>query len=148
MSRSTNGEHGSRARWQRAAAGLLAIAMFAAACGDSDERTTQEKYCDAGDSLRTSVDALLNIDVIAVGTSGVEDAFNQIVDDVGNLRDAASDAAKDDVDALGQAIQGGKSVLKDLGDEITTDNVTALLSSVGAIDSSASAVYVTLTDCP
>ncbi len=135
-------------RWRRPVAGLLGLALFAAACGDSDERTAQEIYCDAGDSLQASVDSLISIDIVAVGTNGVEDALDQVVDSAGDLADSVSEAAKDETAALEQAVDDTKSAASALGDEATSENVSAMLAAITALEASASAVYATLTDCP
>ena len=81
----------------------LAVAGIAG-CGSDDEPSAQEKYCEAGDSLRSSVDALVGLDLVAEGTDGLNSAVDAVKGDVEELRDAASDAAADDVSVLEQSV--------------------------------------------
>ena len=121
---------------------------FVAGCGSDDEKSAQERYCEAGTSLEVSVDALADIDLLAEGTDGLESAVEAIERDVTELRDAATDAADDDVKALQQSIDGLGDALSGLGGAITTENVAAVGAAVGSVSDSAQAVYATLTDCP
>ena len=137
-------------RWLLLPIALLAmLGSLLAACGDDDDgQSAQEKYCAAGESLRESVDSLVSLDVIAVGTEGLEDALNQVFDDAETMKDSATDAAAEEIDAFEQAVDAGRSALEDLGGEITAANANAVVASVDAITSSVSAVYATLGDCP
>jgi hypothetical protein len=146
MRRSNDSAH-TTPKWLRLTAGLLAVALFAAACGDSDEQSSQDKYCEAGDSARASLDALLDVDLIATGTDGVQEAFDTLVDDVGDLRSSASDAVKADVEALETAIEDGKDALSDAGGDLTAENISNLVSALAEIETSAVAVFATLSDC-
>jgi uncharacterized protein YoxC len=129
---------------------LLGIALGAVAltgCGD-DESSAQEEYCEAGESLRTSVAALADLDLIAGGTDGLTAAVDAVEDDVNDLRDNASDAAADEVDALEQSVDDLESAFSDLAGEISTENASALAAAVQNVGAAAQAVYDTLTDCP
>ncbi len=147
MIRRSNDPAPATPKWRRLIVGLLAIALFAAACGDSDEQSSQDKYCEAGDSARASLDALLDVDLIATGTDGVQEAFDALVDDVDELRSSASDAAKADVEALEAAIEDGKDALSDAGEDLTTENISSLVTALADIETSAVAVFATLSDC-
>ena len=128
------------------AAGLTVA--FVAGCGSDDEKSAQDRYCEAGASLEVSVDALADIDLLAEGTDGLESAVEAIERDVTELRDTATDAADDDVKALQQSIDGLGDALSGLGGAITTENVAAVGAAVGSVSDSVQAVYATLTDCP
>ena len=121
--------------------------MALAGCGSDDEASAQEQYCEAGASLRSSVEALTNIDLISEGTSGLEDALNAVTDDLSTLRDTADAAAEPEVEALTDSVDDLQSSVSDLGGEITADNATALAAAVQSVGSSAQAVYDTLSDC-
>ena len=127
-----------------AAAALLAVGGLAA-CGD-DEPSAQEKYCEAGEELRSSFDALLAVD-IAGGVSAVSEALDEIRADVTELQDAATEAAADEVEALGTAINGIGDALSGLGDELSAENVQAVGTAISEAATAADAVYATLTDC-
>jgi hypothetical protein len=138
-------------RWLLVPIALLAMmGSVLSGCGsdDGDDQSAQEKYCEAGESLRASVESLLSLDVVATGTDGLEDALNQVVEDAETMKDNATEAAADEVDALEQAVESASTALEELGGEITAANASAVLASLDAISSSASALYATLDDCP
>jgi len=125
----------------------LGIALLAG-CGSDDDESAQDKYCEAGQSLESSVAALGNLDLVAEGTDGLESALGAAEDDVNELRDTASDAAADDVSALQESLDNLESAISDLGGEVTSENVSALSTAVQNVSTSAQAVYGTLSDCP
>lgn len=129
-----------------AAAGLAVVLV--AGCGDDDEKSAQETYCEAGESLEASVTALASLDLVAEGTDGLESALDTVEDDVDDLGDSANDAAADEVDALQQSVDDLESALSDLGGEITGENATAVGAAVQAVGAAAQGVYATLSDCP
>jgi hypothetical protein len=129
------------------AAALTAALGGLAACSDDDEPSAQEQYCDAGESLQSSVNALVDLDVVAEGTNGVEAAVGQVADDVDELRSSASDAAAEEVDALETAVDDLGDSLSDLSGELTQENATAVVDAISAVSNAAGAVYDTLSDC-
>ncbi len=116
------------------------------ACGDDE--SAQERYCEAGEQLESSVTALANLDLIAEGTNGLEAAVGEVEDDINTLRETASEAAADDVETLGQSFSGLESAIAGLSGEISQENVTALTTAVQDVGTAAQGVYATLTDCP
>ncbi|MGI9576662.1 MAG: hypothetical protein ACR2OH_00500 [Microthrixaceae bacterium] len=141
----------SHAKRVRAIAGLLAgvlLASVVSGCGDDDGESAQERYCAAGEDLEASVTSLVELDLIAEGTNGLEAAIESVIDDVAVLDETASEAAADDVDSLEQSLADLESALEGLEGGITADNVSALAFAVEAVGTSAAAVYSTLSDCP
>jgi hypothetical protein len=122
--------------------GVLALG----ACG-SDEESTQDQYCQAGDDLKSSLASLVDLDLIASGTDGLNEAIDQIGDDVDALRDNASDAAADDVAALEAAVDALGESVSSLGGDLSTDNLTAVRDAIAEVSASAQAVISTLSDC-
>lgn len=140
--------HISRSRPWQLVCGAAVVGVMLAGCGDDDDgRSAQEIYCDAGESLESSVTALSDLDVVAEGTDGLRSATDDVKQDVAELRDAATDAAADEAEALAQAVDSLDSAVSDLGEDISADNVTELTTAVQAVASSAQAVYGTLADC-
>jgi hypothetical protein len=137
---------GRRGRWVFAAA--LAAGLSLAACSSDDDQSAQEKYCEAGQSLESSAAALLNLDLIAQGTSGLEDAVDAVEEDLDALQDSATEAAADEVDALEQSVKDLDSALSDVGGDISTENVAALETAVQAVATATKGLANTLTDCP
>ena len=72
--------------------GLLSLA----ACGDDDE-SSQDRYCEAGEQLRTDMAALLDVDIIATGTDGLQAAVSDVVQGVGERIDLVVGALLHDV---------------------------------------------------
>ncbi|MGI9643030.1 MAG: hypothetical protein ACR2N9_09625 [Acidimicrobiia bacterium] len=138
---------GVQRRWLYTGAVVLALVAFG--CGDDDDgQSAQEKYCEAGQSLESSVNALTDLDLVAEGTDSLESAIDTIADEVDALQDAAADAAEDEVDALEDALDELDDAFSDLGDDISTDNVGALQTAIQGVSTAAQGVYGTLTDCP
>ena len=134
--------HGIRRLLAVACLGVLALG----ACG-SDEESTQDQYCQAGDDLKSSLASLVDLDLIASGTDGLNEAIDQIGDDVDALRDNASDAAADDVAALEAAVDALGESVSSLGGDLSTDNLTAVRDAIAEVSASAQAVISTLSDC-
>jgi hypothetical protein len=124
----------------------LAIAAIAG-CGDDDDKSAQEKYCEAGASLEASVDALLDLDLVAEGTDGLESALGAVETNVNELGETATDAAADDVNALQQSIDGLEGAVSDLGAEISSENVAGIQSALQGVGDDAQSVLTTLSDC-
>jgi uncharacterized protein YoxC len=116
------------------------------ACG-SDEESAQDQYCQAGDDLKSSLASLVDLDVIASGTDGLNDAIEQVTDDVDALRDSASDAAADDVEALEASVDVLRDSVSTLGGELSRDNLSAVRDAIAEVRASAQAVISTLSDC-
>ena len=139
-------QQGRRGRWIFATA--LVAALSLAACGSDDDTSAQEKYCEAGQSLESSAAALLDLDLVAKGTSGLEDAINAVEEDLDALRGSATEAAADEVDALEQSVKDLDSELSDVGGDISADNVAALQTAVQNVATAFQGLNNTLTDCP
>lgn len=123
---------------------LLALTMLTA-CGDDE--SAQDRYCDAGESLRSSIGELTDVDLLAGGTDALDEAIGQVSDDVDELRDAAGDAAEDDVAALDSAVDALRGSLSDLGGELTSENASAVGAAITDVVEAARAVFDTLGDC-
>ena len=84
--------------------GFAVIALVSAGCGDDDDGTSaQEKYCEAGQSLESSVNALS-------GLLGVDDA-QQALDLVAEA--TTSVAGRDDLDSAIDAVEGDLDALQE-----------------------------------
>lgn len=138
----------TRPSGHRVRAGLVvAVLGFFVLAGCGDDESAQEQYCNAGESLRTSLSALTSLDLIAEGTDGLESAVDQVKDDLDDLQDAASDAASDEVDAFDDAVDALDSAISDLGGDLTADNATAVGTAIQDVGTAAQAVFATLSDC-
>lgn len=136
-----------RSRLRLLVVGTVLGAATLAGCGDDDDESAQDQYCAAGESLRSSIGALTDLDLIAEGTDGLNAAVDQVRDDADALRDAASETTEDDVAALEQSIDDLRSAIEALGGELSADNVSGVATAIESTATSATAVFDTLSDC-
>ena len=115
------------------------------ACGDDE--SAQDRYCDAGASLRSSIAALGDVDLVAGGTDALDEALGQIGDDVDELTDAAGGATEGDVAALDSAVERLGGALSELGGDLTSETASAGGSAVEDVIGAAQGVFDTLNDC-
>ncbi len=106
------------------------LATGSSSCGDDDGESAQDRYCQAGAELESSVAALVELDLIAEGTNGLESAIQAVDDDLTVLDETANEASADDVDALEQAFTDLESALAGLEGGITAQNVSDLAFAV------------------
>jgi hypothetical protein len=132
---------------------LLAVLLLgAAACGSddddsSDEPTSEEVYCESGDALKESLEALLDLDVIAEGTNGVSAAISNVESDLSGFLTAAEDVSSEEADALKTSFDDVTAAFDSIGDDgLSAENTTALIDSLTALAPAAEAVYTTLTE--
>jgi len=134
--------------------GIASIACAGAltACGsdsDSDAESSQEIFCEAGQSLRNSVAGIADIDIVSGGTDAVTEQFSAIQDDVTELRESGADVASEEIDALGTAVDDVESALSDLGDDISISGASTVGDAIVNLVSAAGALIERLDDaCP
>jgi hypothetical protein len=104
-----------------------ATAPAAASAPASDD------VCADREALRSSVDALVDVDVVAEGTDGVTAAIADVKDNLTALRGSAGDELQPDVQAVQDAV-----------DDLETTVDTGTIGSGGAAD--AAAAIATLGD--
>lgn len=124
--------------------GAALAVSFLAGCGDDDDETPEEAFCNAGDSLETDVQALANMDLVAEGTDALEEQFSAIESDLTALKDAGSEVASEQIGALETAVDNLETAINGLGEEITTENASAAVTAISEIGTSAQAVYTEL----
>jgi ABC-type glycerol-3-phosphate transport system substrate-binding protein len=107
-------------RTSRRIAACLAVGLFLAACSSDDENSappdsdaTEEPSatsaaggdpCADRDELRSSIDALTEVDVVAEGTNGLEPAIEAVTEDLAAVQESAGDDIQPEVDAVGSAL--------------------------------------------
>lgn len=143
-----NGSSGTRRTGRRAGvAAMVAGLLIVAGCGDDDDESAQDQYCAAGESLRSSLDELADLDLVAGGTDGLTAAVDDVQSDLGDLRDSATEAADDEVGALEQAVDDLSDAISALGGDLTRDNVAGVGTAIGNVVAAAQSVLDTLGDC-
>lgn len=131
-----NPAHGLRADRIRRVVGVLVITVvslsFAAGCG-SDGESSEDAFCEAGDNLRTNVEGIAEIDVIAGGTDAISEKFSAIQSDLQQLQDSGSDVASDEISLLESAVDELDSALGALGDDISVEAALAVANSAASV---------------
>jgi hypothetical protein len=138
----------------RRAVGVVVLAGlslgFASGCGsDESAESAEDVFCDAGDSLRTNIETIVDIDVLAGGTDAISERFTAIESDLQQLQDSGSDVAADAISALDVAVDDLGSAVEALGEDISVANAQQIATSVTDVVSAASDVLEQLsTTCP
>ena len=124
-----------------AVAVVLAVGSLAACGSDSDGESAEDKFCAAGDSLRSNISGIADIDIVSGGTDAITEQVSAIQTDVDELRESGADVAADEVSALETAVEELDSALSDLGDDISVESAQAVGNAVGSVVTSASDVF-------
>ncbi len=138
----------------RRAVGVVVLASlslgFASSCGsDEAAESSEDVFCAAGDSLRTNIETVADIDIISGGTDAISERFTAIESDLEKLQDSGSDVAADEVSALDVAVDDLGSALEALGDDISAANAAQMGESITNVVNAAGDVLERLsTTCP
>ena len=127
-------------RWSGVAVVAALSLATLSACGPDGE-SSEDAFCDAGDSLQSNVEGIADIDIVSGGTDAVTDQIDAIQSDVAQLSESGPDVAADEISALETAVDDVSSALEGLGDDISVENAQLILSAVGTVVTTAGAVY-------
>ena len=127
------------------ALGAILSVSFLAACGDDDDASPEEAFCDAGDSLQSDVQALGDLNIVAEGTAALEEQLGAIKSDLTEMKTSGYDVAGEQIANVETAVADLESSLQSLGGDLTVDNASDALDAVSQIVTSAQAVYTELT---
>ena len=138
------GSFQARSRRVVSAVALAGLSLgFASACGSDD--SSADAFCDAGDSLRSNIETIGDIDIIAGGTDAVSERFEAIESDLKQLQDSGSDVASDEISALDSAVSDLGSALGGLSGGVSVEDAEQLVSSITAVLTSGDAVIEQLS---
>jgi hypothetical protein len=128
----------------------FSLAALLGACGDdddssssadsADETTTtgtdagpaDEQLCEDREAVRDSIESLTDVDVIAEGTSGIEEALADVEASLDALGDSASDELQPEVDELRSALDELETALEDAGSDGVSEVASAAQDVVTA----------------
>ncbi len=125
---------------------VLIVALFvAAACSDDDSDgdgsgTPTPSICDERDTLQQSVEDLAQLDVIAVGTDGLNAATERVKSDAQSLATLVSADVADEAAALNAAIELADATFS------TLDDQESLLAATAEVALAIASVAVTGDD--
>ncbi len=126
---------------------LAAVAVFSVSAACGGDESAQERYCAAGEALRSDILALQDLDLVGEDADGLESALDTIDDDLDEMREAARDSAADEIEALQSAVTDVEDAVSRLGEQLSTDNVQGLTDAILGVAGAAQDVYATLSDC-
>lgn len=125
--------------------GVVVCVSLLVACGDDDDDvSTEQAFCTAGDDLRAGVEGLVDLDLVAEGTNGLEERLIAINDDLDAMKEAAAEVAAEEIETLEAAVHELDSALEAIGNEISIDNAGSAINAVAAVGTAAQDVYTTL----
>ena len=127
------------------ALGAILSVSFLAACGDDDDASPEEAFCDAGDSLQSDVQALGDLNIVAEGTAALEEQLGAIKSDLTEMKTSGYEVAGEQIANVETAVADLESSLQSLGGDLTVDNASDAIDAVSQIVTSAQAVYTELT---
>ena len=132
----------------RVAVAGIAFACLIAACGGDDDDSSSSTtapandVCQQADALRSSVDDLKNVDLVAEGTNGATAAITDVKADLTALGDSVSDELAPDVQAVGDAIDQLESAVQNLD----SGGAAAALDAVADVASTTSTLITSIDD--
>jgi hypothetical protein len=136
---------------------LLLVGGATAACGDDDDNnsgsststtressstsstsgassTGSEEFCQARSDFNDSIDELKDVNPITDGTQGIENALNDVEDNLQAMRDAASDEARPEIDAFQDSFSDLKNAISNVDDVGISGVADAVRDTVSAAD--------------
>ena len=116
---------------------------FASACGSDD--SSEDAFCDAGDSLRSNIETIGDIDIVAGGADAFTERFEAIESDLTLLKDSGSDVASDEIATLETAVSDLGTALAGLSGGVSVEDAEQLVSSITAVSTSVDAVIERLS---
>lgn len=115
-----------------AVAGVAAIALVLAACGDDDTSDALSAVCDQEEQVLEDLTALAALDPTTSTTGEYQSAVDALDSSIEDLRAARSDLAEQDVDNVQAAYDSLQSALEGLDDVPLAEAPDAAASEVQA----------------
>ena len=128
----TDGVAVPRARRLLGVAVVAALSVATLSCG-SDGDSSETAFCDAGDSLRSNITGIADIDIISGGVDAVTNQLAAIRSDVDQLRASGSDVAAEEISTLETAVADLGTAIDDF--EYEAQRRAALVAHVVAAQS-------------
>ena len=129
---------------------LIASLFLAAACSDDDDNsgdsnsTPSPSVCDQADNVEQSVTNLVQLDVVAVGSNGLDAAVDEVKSDVESLAAVVGTDVSTETAALSNAIEQADETFSSLDDSsllaATADVALAIAVVATAADDLATAL--------
>ena len=119
--------------------GALAVVLLLTACSSSSNSTTSPSasstvdVCASLQTLDSSVQALLSVKPLQVGTSGVKAAVSQVQTDLDAAAGAASTQFGPQIDALKQSVQAVSDTLTSANGQSIATVATQLATELPAV---------------
>ena len=102
---------------------VIALALAASACGESDEEKAQERVCDARAGISTEVEKLGALTPSTVTGDAVRASLESIRGDLKAIGEARADVNQDRRDELTAANNAFAATVRDVGEERAAEHV-------------------------
>ena len=106
--------------------------------------TGKEQVCQARDQLKSSVTALTKPALLAGGATSIKAAADKVKSDLTDLKAAAKDDYKPQVDAVQTSVDDLESAVGALGDGNVSQNLQAVGTAIAAVGTSTSDLFTQL----
>jgi hypothetical protein len=120
---------------------LLLVALGLAACSDDDDGGDSVSVCDQQGNVQAAVEDLANVNVLADGTTALQDGIDNVRSELQGLRDAVEEDIQDEVDAFTTAVTTAQDTFASLGDGSSiNDQIDEVQAALTAVVESADAL--------
>lgn len=116
----------------RAAAAGLAATVLLGACGSS-----KPSYCSSVDSLKSSVQALPQTDVVKNGTNGISSAVTKVQNDANAVVSSAKSDFPNETSALQSSVTALSSTAKQIASNPSAATIAQVVADVSAVSTAA-----------
>jgi hypothetical protein len=117
-----------------------ATTTTASTSGTSSAGTSNAALCSARDQLKTSIQGLTSVDLVKNGTSGLQQAVDDVKTNLATVKSSASSELKPQVTALETSLQQLQTALSDTG----SAGVAGVVSAAKGVAQSGSALVTSL----
>ena len=131
-------------RWLGVAVVALSVTALSA-CG-SDGGSSEDAFCDAGDSLRANITGIADIDLLSGGLDAVTNQLADIRSDVDQFRESGADVAAEEISALETAVDDLRAAVDELGADISVSGAQTVATSIASLATAAGGVYERLDE--
>jgi hypothetical protein len=123
---------------------LALVACGSSSMSSGSSGSSSDSVCAARDDLEQSVRHLADPDVLTGGKQGIDDAINDVQDNVDALEAAAKSDLRPQVDAVKTSFDELKTAVGNVGDGKLSDNLQQIGDAITKVGDSTSTLYDSL----
>ena len=120
----------------------LLVGGGAVACGDDDDASAEEQYCEALDGLEASIAELTALDPATASIDQIDEARDDIRSSLEDVDAAAEDVGSERIDELDGAVEDLEGAVDDVsGDATVPEALEEIAPSVQTVEQSFQAAF-------